>query len=123
MYMDELTAEEARTLTAILEHDTRTAAAKALGISRSALYARLQSPLLREAERAARGQALSDATNRLHNGAARVVNVLLHVAEDPNAPASARVAAANHYLSLAYKTYYDEDLENRLRALEAELAT
>src|SRR5215208_3674161 len=111
---DELTDEEARTLEALLSNDTRTAAAKALGISRSGLYKRCLSPSLKEAERAARGQALSHATARLHDGAERVVSVLLRIAEDTNAPASARVAAANHYLSYAYKTYYDEDLEERL---------
>jgi len=118
---DELTDEEARTLEALLTNPTRQSAARALGITRRALYNRMLSPSLKEAERAARGQALSGATSNLHHGAERIVAVLLSIAEDTSAPASARVAAANHYLTFAYKSYQDEDIEDRLRAIEEEL--
>jgi hypothetical protein len=119
---DDLSVEEQRTLDALITYTTKEQAAAALGISRRTLYRRLESTTLREAERVARSMALSDATASLHNAALRAVVSLTMIMENPEAPFTSRVAAANHLLTLAYKTYYDEDLEERLRAVEAELS-
>jgi hypothetical protein len=71
--------------------------------------------------KAVRDESLSAATGRLQAGSERVVQVLLQVAEDKNAPASARVAAANHFLTYAYKAAELEDITQQIEEIKQAL--
>jgi hypothetical protein len=117
-----LSAEHQQTLDALLAHPTKSAAAKALGISRPALYRRLAEPDLKEAYETIRRQAIADATDSIQGVAASAVVVLHEMANDPGVPAHVRVTAASKILDMAIKAHELQDVLTRLEALEKEMA-
>lgn len=114
-----LSREQSETLDALLEARSKQEAATRLGISRATLYRRLRDPDLKEAYRAARSEALADATATLQVAAVVAVKALLDILSDPTVAPYVRVTSASRVLELAYKAYELEDLEARLEALEA----
>jgi hypothetical protein len=118
----ELTAEQREVLDALMSYPTKTTAAKALGISRPALYRKLQKDdELREAYEEARAQAIADATDSLQNIAEQSVAVLHRIANDPGVVPTVRVAAASKILDMALKPHELQDVLTRLETLEKEL--
>jgi len=69
----------------------------------------------REARRQAYGQSIS----RLQQGSTAAATTLLKIMVDPNSPPSCRLRAADSVLSHAAKAIEIEDIEARLRELEA----
>jgi uncharacterized protein (UPF0147 family) len=116
-----LSAEQRETLEALLAHPTKTAAAKALGISRPVLYRRLADPDLKEAYEEVRRAAIADATDSLQNVAEQAAAVLHALANDPGVPAHVRVTAASKILDMAIKAHELQDVLTRLETLEKEL--
>jgi uncharacterized protein (UPF0147 family) len=117
-----LSDEQQETLEVLLEYPTKTAAAKALGISRPALYRRLEDPDLKEAYEEARRAAIADATDSLQTVAEQAVSVLHEIANDPGVVPNVRVSAASKILDTAIKAYELQDVLSRLEALETEMA-
>jgi hypothetical protein len=93
----------------------------AIGISRPALYRRLEDPGLKEAYEEARRAAIADATDSLQTVAEQAVSVLHEIANDPGVVPNVRVSAASKILDMAIKSHELQDLMQRLAALEAEL--
>ena len=93
-----MSGEQQEALEALLAYPTKTAAAKALGISRPVLYRRLADPDLKEAYDEARHAAIADATESLQNVAEQAVAVPHTLANDPGVPARVRVTAASKIL-------------------------
>jgi hypothetical protein len=108
-------------LEALLEYPTKTAA-KALCISRPALYRRLADPDLKDAYEGLRAAAIADATDSLQNVAEQAVAVLHTLANDPGVPAHVRFAAASKILDMVIKAHELQDVLTRLETLEREMA-
>jgi archaeosine-15-forming tRNA-guanine transglycosylase len=117
-----LSDEDARLLAALVAYPTKTAAAKALGIHRSTIYARLREEHIKAAYEEMRAEAIVDATDSLLTVAESAVSVLHKVANDPEVPAQTRVTAAGKILDLALKVHELSGVLARLEALEKELA-
>lgn len=74
-----------------------------------------------EQYRAARRRIVEHAVVRLQHDADRAAGVLMEVAEDTTAPASARVAAARTVLERAMHTIDQDELQARIDRLEEHL--
>ena len=116
-----LSEEDRRILQALVAYPTKTAAAKALGISRSTIYYKLRDEDLREAYEQMRSQAMADATDSLMSVAESAVMVLHEVANDTNVSPQTRVQAAGKLLDLALRAHELTDVVARIAALEEEL--
>jgi hypothetical protein len=119
--LGQLSEEQQEILAALMSYPTKTAAAKALGISRGALYRQLAEPELKEAYEQLRAAAIADATDSLQTVAAQAVSVLHEIANDPGVVPNVRVSAASKILDTAIKAHELQDVMERLAALEAEL--
>ena len=107
---------------ALMTCPTKTAAAKALCISRGALYRHLAEPELKEAYEQLRAAAIADATDSLQTVAEQAVSVLHEIANDPGVVPNVRVSAASKILDTAIKAHELQDVLSRLEALEMEMA-
>jgi len=105
-------------IAALLTHRNQEEAAEAAGISKRTLHRWLQMPAFQAAFREARRAAMSQANARLQQAGSAAVSTLLKVMVDPNAPAAARVRAADCVLARGNEGLQREDLEVRLAALE-----
>lgn len=117
-----LPGKQGRFLEALLASPTIAAAAKKAGISERTGYRWLrEDPEFRRRHREAKRQAIEHCTVLLAAGAHGAVAVLLKIANDAAAPASARVAAAGKVLDVALRAVELDDVAGRLEALEAAL--
>ena len=116
-----LTPKQQKALAALLAEPTIPAAAAKLGMGESTLHKWLKDPAFGDAYREARREAVGQAIARLQHVSSAAVSVLMQVAADKSAPASARVSAASKILDMALRAVELEDLENRLSALEAQM--
>lgn len=105
----------------ILQESTMQNAARKIGISYSTLWRWLQQPDFQRALKAARKQAVSQATSTLSRICHESVLTLQEIMNDKNAPASARVSAAKTVLDSGLKGIEMDDLDARLAALEQEI--
>jgi uncharacterized protein (UPF0147 family) len=117
----ELSEEQHEILAALMAYPTKTAAAKALRISRGALYRQLAEPELKEAYEQLRAAAIADATDSLQTVAEQAVSVLHEIANDPGVVPNVRVSAAGKIIDTAIKAHELQNVMERLAALEAEL--
>jgi hypothetical protein len=104
----------------LTEPSLREAAVKA-GVSERTLFRWQQHPVFRERFAAARRETVRQAVAQLQAVSSKAVETLEAVMVDPEAPASARVAAAREVLGQSIKAVELEDLEGRLRVLEERL--
>jgi hypothetical protein len=116
-----LSEEDERLLAALVAYPTKTAAAQALGISRSTIYYRLKDEDLRAAYDELRAAAIADATDSLMSVAENAVAVLHALANDTGVPAQTRVTAAGKILDMALRAHELTDVLARLEALEREM--
>ncbi len=93
-------------------------AAKTLDIGVSTLYRWLQREDFQAELKEARRQAVNLAIGKLQQSSSKAVQVLQDVAENEEAPASARVSAAKTILEMALKAVEIEDIVKRLGQLE-----
>ena len=94
-------------------------AARVAGVTPRTLYRWLKEPEFDAAYRAARRHAYGQSISRLQQGSTAAATTLLKVMVDPATPASTRVRAAEAVLSQAAKAIEIEDIDARLRELEA----
>ncbi len=107
-------------IAALLSSPTVQQAAATAGVSEQTAYRWMREDAAFDtAYRAARRQAVQHAVARLQQTSGAAVTILLSIAADKNAPASARVAACCKVLDLAFKAVELEDIEARLSDLEA----
>ena len=92
-------------------------AALAAGIGKQTLIRWLKLPEFQEAYREARRAAVSQANARLQQASSAAVSTLVKIMVDPNAPAAARVRAADRILERGKQGLEIEDIEARLAAL------
>ena len=94
-------------------------AARACNIPARTLYRWLKEPEFDAAYRAARRHAYGQLISRLQQGSTAAATTLLKVMVDPETPPTTRVRAAEAVLSHAAKAIEIEDIDARLRELEA----
>jgi hypothetical protein len=93
-------------------------AAKALGIGQTTLYRWLRLPEFQDELKEARRQAVNLAIGKLQQSTSKAVQVLQDVAENEEAPASARVSAAKTIIEMSLKAVELDDIIERLKRLE-----
>ena len=113
-----LTMKQERALVALLEHGTLEAAAESAGINKTTLWRMMQLEVFQDAFRASRRQVIETAIAKLQAGCAVAVGVLLEVAGDSAAPASARVSAAKTILDQSFTALEVSDTNERIKRLE-----
>ncbi len=107
-----------RVLTALLHHGAVRAAAKEAGVSEATVFRYLQDPEFQSRYRDARRQLVETAIAQLQSDCTIAVRVLREVAEDKQAPASSRVAAAKTIIEQSIGAIELMDLQERVEHLE-----
>jgi DNA-binding MurR/RpiR family transcriptional regulator len=115
---DKLTAKQEAALVALLAHGTIDAAYEAAGVSKSTMWRFLQDAAFQSRYRGMRRQLVESAIGQLQAGCTKAVTVLCEVAEDKQASASARVAAARTIIEQSLRAVELEDVIERVERLE-----
>ncbi|MDQ3685656.1 MAG: hypothetical protein M3430_08640 [Acidobacteriota bacterium] len=113
-----LSPKQERALVALLDCGEIKAAAKAAGINEATLWRWLQLSDFQSRYRAARRQLVETAIAQLQSDCTIAARVLREVAEDREAPASSRVAAARAILEQSTGGIELMDLQERVEQLE-----
>lgn len=119
MATDTLTPKQHKAIAALLGEPTIKAAAEKLGIGERTLHTWLGEPAFEAAYRAARRDAVRQAVAQLQRSAGSAAATLASIAENKAERGHVRVQAARAVLELAIRAVELEDLDARLRALEA----
>ena len=106
-------------LEALLVHGGVSGAAGALGLTRNAIYKRLQDTDFRWQYDQMQGVMLSVAASAMTDGLSEAVAALLEVIRDKNTAATVRVSAADSLLRHCAKYCETASIMRRLDALEA----
>ncbi len=113
-----LSAKQEAALLALLSHGTIEASYEAAGVSKATMWRFMQLPEFQARYRAARRQLVETAIAQLQQDCTIAVRVLREVAEDREAPASSRVAAAKTILDQSVSAIELMDLQERIEKLE-----
>ncbi len=113
-----LTPKQEAALLALLDNGTIEAAYKAAGISKATMWRFMQDANFQTRYRQARRQLVETAIAQLQSDCTIAVRVLREVAEDTEAPASSRVAAAKTIIEQSVAAIELTDLQERLERLE-----
>ena len=110
-------------IAALLTQRNIEEAAKAAGIAANTLLNWMKVPEFQKSYREARRAAFGQAIARLQQGTSAAATTLLKTMIDPATPASVKVRAAEAIFNHAAKAIEIEDIEARVAALEASVAT
>ncbi len=113
-----LSAKQERALVALLDCGEIKQAAETAGVTKVTLWRWLQAPDFQTRYRAARRQLVETAIAQLQSDCTTAARVLREVAEDRQAPASSRVAAARTILEQSIGAIELMDLQERVEMLE-----
>ena len=115
----ELTPRQLKTIGAILEAPTITAAAQAAGVARVTLYAWLRLEPFRDTLETARASIYREGVDTLKGAAGQAAGRLIELLDSRNE--NTRRLAAHEILTLAIRIDENQTLEKRLTALEQAL--
>ena len=115
---EKLTPKQERALLALLDCGEVGTASERAGVSRITLWRLLQQPIFQSRYRAARRQLVETAIAQLQSDCTVAARVLREVAEDREAPASSRVAAARAIIEQSVSAVQLTDLQERLEEVE-----
>ena len=118
---EKLTPKQDRALVALLAREKIKAAAEESGVGEVTLWRWLQEPGFQSAYRSRRRQMVESAVAQLQADCTVAVRVLREVAEDAQAPASARVSAAKTILEQSISGVQLTDLQAEVEELKATL--
>lgn len=107
-----------RLIFALLQQPSLEKAAESIGISRSTAWRIRRTPEFQQEYLQARREALSESWSRLMQASSAAVTTLVTMMNDPNAPASSRIRAADSILKHAAEAAMSEDVEMRLQRIE-----
>ena len=113
-----LTAKQEQALIALLDCGEIKQAAETAGVTKVTLWRWLQSSAFQSRYREARRQLVETAIAQLQSDCTVAVRVLREVAEDKQAPASSRVAAAKTIIEQSIGAIELMDLQDRVEMLE-----
>jgi hypothetical protein len=105
-------------IVALLSHRNLEAAARAVGINPNTLLRWTKDPEFEAARREARRTAFSQSIARLQDASGAAVTTVLKIMLDSNAPARARLQAAEIVLERGAMAIVMEDFEARVAELE-----
>ena len=117
-----LTPKQERALASLLALGEVKAAAQDARCGETTLWRWLKDETFAAAYREGRRKVLEASASRLTSDSTKASAVLLQIAEDEKAPASARVAAARAIIENAVKAVETLDLEPRLKEIERQMA-
>ncbi len=117
-----LTPKQERALVALLACAETKQAASDAGVNEATLWRWLQQPAFQSKYRAARRQLVETAIAQLQSDCTTAARVLREVAEDKEAPASSRVAAARTIIEQSVGAIQLIDLQERIEHLEKTFA-
>jgi transposase-like protein len=103
---------------ALLTHRNVEEAARAVGIGKQTLLRWMKMPEFQADYQEACRNAVSQTNGRLQGASGAAASTLLKIMVDGNAPASARVRAAESVLDRANRAIDSEEVQARLAALE-----
>jgi len=112
-------AGDAALIAALASGATNEEAATRAGVSLRTVGRRLADPVFADDLATARRDLVTRSMSRLTDNSVRAADVLLDIAENAEAPASARVSAARATIELGSRLREQVDLEGRIAALEA----
>jgi hypothetical protein len=118
---EKLTPKQERALVALLDCGEIKKASEIAEVGEVTLWRWLQSPDFQSRYRAARRQLVETAIAQLQSDCTVAARVLREVAEDREAPASSRVAAARTILEQSIGAIELMDLQERVEMLEKSL--
>lgn len=119
---DTLTPAQHRAVLALLSEASVRKAAEAANVKERTLYHWLRNGDFEAVYRAARRDAVKQATARLQQASSAAVTVLCQLMVRDTVNPAVRRAAARDILDLAFRAVELEDLEARLQALEEKYA-
>jgi hypothetical protein len=114
-----LTPKQETALLALLSERTIEAAYESAGVSKATMWRFMQLDVFQTRYRAARRLLVETAVAQLQSDCAIAARVLREVAEDRQAPASSRVAAAKAILEQSIQAVELVDMEERIEKLES----
>ncbi len=115
---EKLEAKHETALAALLAHPSVADAAKAAKVSQATLWRYMRDEKFSARYAEARADVTKHLIMRLQSNSTSAATVLMEVAEDTNAPASARVSAARTIIEQALRGAELRDLMERIEALE-----
>jgi hypothetical protein len=115
---ENLTAKQEAALVALLSHGTIEAAYKAVGVAKSTMWRWMQMPQFQARYKAERRQFVEAGIATLQKHAVTAARVLVQIAADREAPASARVTAAKTILDQSVAAIEMTELLERIERLE-----
>ena len=115
---EKLTPKQERALVALLDCGEIKRAARDAGVNESTLWRWLQEPGFQRRYRAARRQLVETAVAQLQSDCSVATRVLREVAEDTQAPASARVAAAKAIIEQSISAVQLVDLQAEVEEIK-----
>ena len=115
---EKLSRNQEKAIAALITHNSIPAAAGSIGIGEVTLWRWLKVGRFKAAYREARYQVVSQAIGKLQTNLTKAIDTLLEIAEDGEAPASARVTAARSIIDQSLKAAEVEDLVARVEQLE-----
>lgn len=113
-----LTEKEEAVLAALLSSPTIKQAAAQCKVSETTIWRYLQNPAFMEEYRSARRRVVEHAVCKLQQDAGAATAVLLEVAKDKDATASARISAARIILEQSIRAIERDEFEARLARIE-----
>jgi hypothetical protein len=119
---EKLTAKQERALVALLDCGEMKRAATMVGVAETTLWRWLQQPDFQARYRAARRQLVETAIAQLQSDCSIATRVLREVAEDREAPASSRVAAAKAIIEQSISAVELTDLQAEVEEIKRLLA-
>lgn len=108
-------------ITALLSSRDIATASNQLGISRQAIYNRLQQPLFRKKLQTERQAMFQVASNQLTDKMGAAIETLSDVMQDVNISARTRIKAAQVILDICLRTSEQMDIIDRITAIEETL--
>ena len=105
-------------IAALLSHKSVEDAARAIDINPNTLLRWLDVPKFRDAYRRARREAVQQSIARMQQATGAAAITILKLMTDPNVPAAVRLRAAECVFERAMKGIEQEDILERLAALE-----
>lgn len=115
---ERLSRKQEQAIAALLTQPTLQAAAASVGVNPMTLTRWHRLPVFKDAYRAARREAVSQAIAAVQRATNDAVQTLRDVMTDRECPPASRIAAARAVLDTAFKGVDIEDLAARLEALE-----
>jgi hypothetical protein len=114
-----LTEPQFRAIAALLTSPNISAAARLAQVPRRTLYDWFRQDAFQQALRNARHDAMAQTTTRLQYLSDLATEALETVIQDKKAPPATRVSAARTALALSYRSLELDDIDARLRNVEA----